>query len=202
MPYFTRAKEKGALIIAIDPRETGTTRIADIHLRVKPGMDATLANGMLKVLLEEGCLDEEFVANRTTGLVELKAHLDSLDMEEIADLTGVPSQLIRKAALSYGKAQTGMVFTARGVEQQTDGHMAVRNFLNLVLLTGKIGKPGCGYGAVTGQGNGQGGREHGQKADQLQGTALLKIQRIALMSRMYGALIRVTFLAREFRLMR
>ncbi|WP_246302871.1 assimilatory nitrate reductase catalytic subunit NasC [Paenibacillus plantarum] len=174
MPYFKRAKEKGAIIIAIDPRETGTTRIADIHLRVKPGMDATLANGMLKVLLEEGCLDEEFVANRTTGLTELRAHLDSLDMEEIAHLTGVPSQLIRKAALSYGKAQTGMVFTARGVEQQTDGHMAVRNFLNLVLLTGKIGKPGCGYGAVTGQGNGQGGREHGQKADQLPGYRLIE----------------------------
>lgn len=174
MPYFKRAKEKGAIIIAIDPRETGTTRIADIHLRVKPGMDATLANGMLKVLLEECCLDEEFLANRTTGLTELRAHLNSLDMEEIAHLTGVPSQLICKAALSYGKAQTGMVFTARGVEQQTDGHMAVRNFLNLVLLTGKIGKPGCGYGAVTGQGNGQGGREHGQKADQLPGYRLIE----------------------------
>ncbi|KRE59788.1 assimilatory nitrate reductase catalytic subunit NasC [Paenibacillus sp. Soil750] len=174
MPYFTRAKEKGAILITIDPRETGTTRISDIHLRVKPGMDATLANGMLKVLLEEGCLDEEFVANRTSGFTELKAHLDLLDMEEIAHLTGVPSQLIRKAALSYGKAQTGMVFTARGVEQQTDGHMAVRNFLNLVLLTGKIGKPGCGYGAVTGQGNGQGGREHGQKADQLPGYRLIE----------------------------
>lgn len=174
MPYFTRAKEKGAIIITIDPRETGTTRISDMHLRVKPGMDATLANGMLKVLLEEGCIDEAFVANRTTGFAELKARLASLDMAEIANLTGVSAAMIRKAALSYGKAQTGMVFTARGVEQQTDGHMAVRNFLNLVLLTGKIGKPGCGYGAVTGQGNGQGGREHGQKADQLPGYRLIE----------------------------
>lgn len=174
MPYFTRAKEKGAVIIAIDPRETGTTRIADIHLRVKPGMDATLANGMLKVLLEDGLIDEAFVTERTTGFAELKAHLESLDLVEIAQLSGVPAELIRKAALSYGKATTGMVFTARGVEQQTDGHMAVRNFLNLVLLTGKIGKPGCGYGAVTGQGNGQGGREHGQKADQLPGYRLIE----------------------------
>ena len=62
-----------------------------------------------------------------------------------------------------------MIMTARGVEQQTDGHLAVRHFLNLVLATGKIGRPGCGYGAITGQGNGQGGREHGQKADQLPG---------------------------------
>jgi assimilatory nitrate reductase catalytic subunit len=173
-PYFTRAKEKGAFLIAIDPRETGTTRIADLHLRVKPGMDAALANGMLKVLLEEGLVDQDFVGNRTNGFDELKAHLDSLDMGDIAELTGVPASLIRQAALAYGKAATGMVFTARGVEQQTDGHMSVRNFLNLVLLTGKIGKPGCGYGAVTGQGNGQGGREHGQKADQLPGYRLIE----------------------------
>ncbi|MDD9270448.1 molybdopterin oxidoreductase family protein [Paenibacillus sp. GCM10023248] len=174
MPYLTRAKEKGAFLIAIDPRETGTTRIADLHLRVKPGMDATLANGMLKVLLEEGLVDQHFVDHRTNGFSELKTHLESLDMKEISELAGVPETLIRQAALAYGRAATGMVFTARGVEQQTDGHMAVRNFLNLVLLTGKIGKPGCGYGAVTGQGNGQGGREHGQKADQLPGYRLIE----------------------------
>ncbi len=62
-----------------------------------------------------------------------------------------------------------MIFTARGIEQQIDGYLAVRNFINMLLLTAKIGKKGSGYGAVTGQGNGQGGREHGQKADQLPG---------------------------------
>ena len=62
-----------------------------------------------------------------------------------------------------------MLFTARGVEQQTDGTAAVRNLLNILISTGKIGKFACGYGAVTGQGNGQGAREHGQKADQLPG---------------------------------
>jgi assimilatory nitrate reductase catalytic subunit len=62
-----------------------------------------------------------------------------------------------------------MLFTARGIEQQTDGTAAVRGFLNVVLITGKIGKPYSGYGAITGQGNGQGAREHGQKADQLPG---------------------------------
>ncbi|XEC95750.1 molybdopterin oxidoreductase family protein [Paenibacillus tarimensis] len=174
MPYFTRAKENGAYIIAIDPRVTGTAEMADLHLKVKPGMDAALANGLLKVILEEGLADEAFLAMRTTGFEELKAHLGGLDLNEIADISGVPVEHIRKAALAYGKAATGMVFTARGVEQQTDGYMAVRNFLNLVLMTGKIGKPGCGYGAVTGQGNGQGGREHGQKADQLPGYRLIE----------------------------
>ncbi|WP_336771670.1 assimilatory nitrate reductase catalytic subunit NasC [Paenibacillus sp. MMO-58] len=174
MPYFTRAKDNGAIIIVIDPRVSATASIADIHLRVKPGMDAALVNGMLKVILDEKLIDESFINSRTKGFAEVKEHADSLDLEEIADITGVSIDLIRKAANSFGKARTGMVFTARGVEQHADGHMAVRNFLNIILATGKIGKEGCGYGAVTGQGNGQGGREHGQKADQLPGYRLIE----------------------------
>ncbi|WP_127530840.1 assimilatory nitrate reductase catalytic subunit NasC [Paenibacillus kobensis] len=173
-PYFTKAKENGSFIIVIDPRETGTSKLADLHLKVKPGMDAALVNGMLRTLLDEGLVDESFVRARTRGYEALRAHIGAQSLEEIALLTGVPADSIRRAAIAFGRAETGMVFTARGVEQQTDGYMAVRNFLNLVLLTGKIGKPGCGYGAVTGQGNGQGGREHGQKADQLPGYRLIE----------------------------
>ncbi|GLX69217.1 assimilatory nitrate reductase catalytic subunit NasC [Paenibacillus glycanilyticus] len=174
MPYFTRAKDNGAVIIAIDPRASATVSIADIHLQVKPGMDAALVNAMLKVIVDEKLTDEEFIRNRTKGFDAVKEHVSSLNLEEIADYTGVSIELIRKAAIQFGKARTGMVFTARGVEQHADGHMAVRNFLNMVLATGKIGRAGCGYGAVTGQGNGQGGREHGQKADQLPGYRLIE----------------------------
>ncbi|WP_245948164.1 assimilatory nitrate reductase catalytic subunit NasC [Paenibacillus sambharensis] len=169
MPYFTRAKENGAYIIAIDPRQTGTTEFADLHLKVKPGMDAALANAMLRVIFDEGLTDPSFIADRTNGIEELKAHVAAIDLEETAELCGVPLADIRKAASAFGRASAAMVFTARGVEQQTDGYMAVRNFINLALVTGNAGKPGAGYGAVTGQGNGQGGREHGQKADQLPG---------------------------------
>lgn len=169
MPYFTKAKENGATIIVIDPRVTATAAIADIHLQVRPGTDAALANGLLKAIEEEGLLNEKFISEKTSGFYELKKHTSTIDIEQISELTGISEADIRKAAIAYGKADTGIIFTARGVEQQTDGHMAVRNFLNLVLATGKIGKPGCGYGAVTGQGNGQGGREHGQKSDQLPG---------------------------------
>jgi assimilatory nitrate reductase catalytic subunit len=169
MPYFTRAKENGAFIIAIDPRNTATTEIADLHLKVKPGMDAALVNGLLKVIADEGYVDKTFINQRTNGYQVLQNHITGIDLNHISDITGISVELIRQAAAAFGKAATGMVFTARGVEQQTDGYMAVRNFLNLVLVTGKIGKAGCGYGAITGQGNGQGGREHGQKADQLPG---------------------------------
>ncbi len=169
MPYFERAKENGSYIIAIDPRETATTKIADLHLKPKPGTDAVLANGLLKVMIEENYVDEKFIQERANGFEEVSDYVLSLSLEEVEEITGVPIQLIRKAAVRFGKEETGMIFTARGVEQHTNGSMTVRNFLNILVSTGKIGKPNCGYGAITGQGNGQGAREHGQKADQLPG---------------------------------
>lgn len=169
MPYFKRAKKNGAKIIVIDPRETMTSKLADIHLRVRPGADAALVNGMLKVIFDAQLENEAFIEKRTQGVEALREHLADLDLQAVAEAAGVDVEAIREAALAYGQAKTGMVFTARGVEQHASGVDNVKNFLNLVLVTGKIGRKYCGYGAVTGQGNGQGGREHGQKADQLPG---------------------------------
>ncbi|WP_342554332.1 molybdopterin oxidoreductase family protein [Paenibacillus sp. FSL R7-0652] len=169
LPYFNEAKDNGTFIIVIDPRRTATAAIADLHLQVKPGMDSLLADTMLKVIMDAGLTDSRFVQERTTGYEQLVQEMKELKLEQAAAACGVELEKIRQAAMAYGEAQTGMIMTARGVEQQTDGHMAVRHFLNLVLATGKIGRAGCGYGAVTGQGNGQGGREHGQKSDQLPG---------------------------------
>lgn len=169
LPYFEKAKENGAYIIVIDPRETATAKLADLHLKLKPGTDAALTNGFLKVIFEENYLDKAFISDRTEGFEELMEFITSINLEDIAAQTGIPVDQIYKAATMFGKEKTGMIFTARGVEQQTDGSDAVRNYINMLLTTGKIGKPFCGYGAVTGQGNGQGAREHGQKADQLPG---------------------------------
>lgn len=169
MPYFLQAKEKGTKIIVIDPRHTATAALADIHLQIKPGTDSILAAMLMKIIVAEGLVDENFVAGRTEGYAELQVELAGLALPEMADRCGLELEQVQAAAIMYGSAPTGIIFTARGVEQQTDGHLAVRGLLNLVLATGKIGREGCGYGAVTGQGNGQGGREHGQKADQLPG---------------------------------
>ncbi|SDM85742.1 assimilatory nitrate reductase catalytic subunit [Fictibacillus solisalsi] len=169
LPYFRKAKDNGAFIIAIDPRETLTTKLADLHLKVKPGMDAALVNGMLKVILDRNLHDEQFIKERTEGFDEVLKQISGVDLDAIADLTGLPREMIEYTAVTFASVSRAMVFTARGVEQQTHGFDTVRNFINLVLATGNIGKPGAGYGAVTGQGNGQGGREHGQKADQLPG---------------------------------
>ncbi|WP_216828794.1 assimilatory nitrate reductase catalytic subunit NasC [Alkalihalobacterium elongatum] len=169
MPYFRKAKKNGAFIIAIDPRETATTKMTDLHIKVKPGTDANLAMGLLKVLVDERYCDETFIAERTKNFDEVKQQISSISLTEIANHCGISKEEIMEAARQYGKAETGMIFTARGVEQHTNGYETVRHFLNIVLATGKIGRHACGYGAITGQGNGQGGREHGQKADQLPG---------------------------------
>lgn len=176
MPYFDKAKENGAYIIAIDPRETATTKIADLHLKIKPGTDAALANGLVKICIDEQLTDKDFIRTRTNGFDKLKRHTDALDLKEISEQTSVPLEHIRKAAVKFAKETSGMLFTARGIEQQTDGTATVKAFLNMVLITGKIGKPFSGYGAITGQGNGQGAREHGQKADQLPGYRSIEIE--------------------------
>ncbi len=169
LPYFHEARANGARIIVLDPRQTGTAAIADLHLQLKPGTDALLALTLLKLIIDNGWTDQAFIAQHTNGYHELAALLDGIELEQTAQQCGIPAAQIVQAAEWYGTAETGMILTARGIEQQTDGHLAVRYLLNLVLATGKIGRPGCGYGAVTGQANGQGGREHGQKADQLPG---------------------------------
>ncbi|WP_102348386.1 assimilatory nitrate reductase catalytic subunit NasC [Bacillus sp. Marseille-P3661] len=174
MPYIRKAKKNGCYIIAIDPRETATTKLADLHIKVKPGMDANLVNGILKFILERGFVDQEFVQNRTNGYEELKDFLECLKFEELESITNVTTGDMELAAEKFGKANSAIVLTARGVEQHSTGVETVKSYINLTLVTGKIGKPGCGYGAVTGQANGQGGREHGQKADQLPGYRLIE----------------------------
>ncbi|WP_251562785.1 molybdopterin oxidoreductase family protein [Paenibacillus pasadenensis] len=169
MPYFNEAKARGACIIVLDPRRTKTAELADIHLQLKPGEDARLAALMLRLILDEGLENRGFIEARTEGFEEAVRQLEGIDTAFAAEKCGVKLEDVRLAAAAYAGAETAILCTARGVEQQTDGHEAVRQFINLVLATGHIGREGCGYGAITGQGNGQGGREHGQKADQLPG---------------------------------
>ncbi|WP_394173320.1 assimilatory nitrate reductase catalytic subunit NasC [Guptibacillus hwajinpoensis] len=169
MPYLEEAKQNGSFLIAIDPRETATTDLSDLHIKIKPGMDASFVNALLKVIINEKLVDSEFIINRTKGYEELCHHLDDSDLEQLSDVVDVPVETITEVARTFATSPTGMLLTARGVEQLAYGYDTVRNYLNLLLVTGKIGRIGCGYGAVTGQGNGQGGREHGQKADQLPG---------------------------------
>lgn len=174
MPYLLEAKKKGAIIVTIDPRNTMTSKVSDIHVRLQPGFDSVLINGLLHVMVEEKLVNERFIRERTSGFDNLKEAVKAFTPARVEELTGVLEAVVRTIARGFAKAETGIVLTARGLEQQSNGVENTLNYINLSLVTGKIGRTGCGYGAVTGQANGQGGREHGQKADQLPGYRLIE----------------------------
>ncbi|MFF9840580.1 molybdopterin oxidoreductase family protein [Streptomyces sp. NPDC013740] len=167
--YLTELKANGGRLIVVDPRRTRTAEQADLHLAPRPGTDLALALGMLHLVVAEGRVDEEFVAARTDGWPAARAGAMSHWPEHVERLTGIPVPQLRAAVRMFCEAETGMVLTARGPEQQSKGTDTVGAWINLCLATGKAGRPLSGYGCLTGQGNGQGGREHGQKADQLPG---------------------------------
>ncbi|MCW3055615.1 MAG: molybdopterin oxidoreductase [Chthonomonadales bacterium] len=169
MQYFEAQRQRGGKLIVVDPRWTPTAQSATLHLQITPGTDLALANGLLHIAARDNLLDTEFIANRTTHFPALSRVLASCWPEHIERITGVSMQQMTRAAHLLGNAKTAMILTARGAEQQSKGTDTVLAFINLILALGKVGKPGCGYGCLTGQGNGQGGREHGQKADQLPG---------------------------------
>lgn len=169
MQYFERQRENGGALIVADPRRTATAEGATLHLQLTPGTDAALANGLLHVAAADGLLDHEFIASRTTGWENVRRIIASFWPDRVERITGVPTAQIVKAAHLLGEAGTAMALTARGAGQQSKGVDNTLAIINLILALGKAGKPHCGYGCMTGQGNGQGGREHGQKADQLPG---------------------------------
>ncbi|MFE1935251.1 molybdopterin oxidoreductase family protein [Streptomyces sp. NPDC059474] len=167
--YLTELKAAGGRLIVVDPRRTRTAEQADLHLAPRPGTDLALALGLLHLVVAEGRVDEEFVERRTSGWPEARAAAMAHWPELVERITGVPVPELRKAVTMFCGAENAMVLTARGPEQQSKGTDTVGAWINLCLATGRAGRPLSGYGCLTGQGNGQGGREHGQKADQLPG---------------------------------
>ena len=167
--YLWQQRDNGGIWIIVDPRETATARQGDIHLQLKPGTDVAVANGMLNVIVREGLIDENFIAAHTNDWDATRGAIEKYTPDVASQISGVPAAKIEAAGLLYGRAKTGMIMHARGIEHHTNGVDNVLSYINIVLATGKIGDPGRGYGTITGQGNGQGGREQGQKADQLPG---------------------------------
>ena len=169
MRYLDAMRAAGGALVVVDPRRTTTAGSATLHLRLTPGSDAALANGILHVLVRDGMLDEAYVDARTEGFAKVKALVAAYWPERVERISGVPQAQIVEAARVLGRAQTSMVLTARGAEQQSQGVNNTLAFVNIALALGQVGRLDAGFGTITGQGNGQGGREHGQKADQLPG---------------------------------
>jgi assimilatory nitrate reductase catalytic subunit len=167
--YVWQARENGARIIVVDPRITPIARTCDLFLPVKPGRDIALFNGILHLMIQNDWLDHEFIKHHTVGFESVAEHVREWDPKKTAQVTGISERAIRQAAEWWGEAKRSFLMHARGLEHHSHGVQNCLGAINLVLASGRIGREGCGYATITGQANGQGGREHGQKCDQLPG---------------------------------
>jgi assimilatory nitrate reductase catalytic subunit len=167
--YVWQARENGAKIIVVDPRITPVARTCDLFLPIKPGRDIALFNGVLHLMIENDWLDHDFINNYTVGFEAVVEHVREWTPRRTAEVTGITERAIRQAAEMWGEAKSSFLLHARGIEHHSHGVQNVLGAINIVLASGRIGREGCGYATITGQGNGQGGREHGQKCDQLPG---------------------------------
>ncbi|WP_229872309.1 molybdopterin oxidoreductase family protein [Promicromonospora soli] len=182
--HLAGARAAGGLVV-VDPRRSATARLAEdpgsgqpaegVHLAPVPGTDLAVLLGLLHVVLAEGLADRAYLEERTTGFDDVARSVAAWWPERVESVSGVPAADLRRVARLLAAAAPvhggsgAYVLTGRGVEQSTQGTATVTASINLALALGLPGRIGSGYGAITGQGNGQGGREHGQKADQLPG---------------------------------
>jgi assimilatory nitrate reductase catalytic subunit len=167
--YLWAAREKGAKIIVLDPRMTPIARTVDLYVPVRSGGDIGVFNGMLHVMLERGYVDRAFIRDHTTGFEDVERTVQKYTPEYAAKIAGVPPSMIVRAAEMWGTARSSFLLHARGIEHHSKGVDNCMAAINLVVATGRIGREGSGYAMITGQGNGQGAREQGQKCDQLPG---------------------------------
>ena len=167
--YIWRGRDNGARLIVADPRMTPITRNADLYLPLRPGTDLVLLMSILYVILREGLEDRAFIEKYTTGFDAVAETARAYDPQTAAEQTGVPPESIEKAARWIGKSRKVVFLHARGLEHQSKGVENCLAVINIALATGNLGHEGSGPTMITGQGNGQGGREHGQKCDQLPG---------------------------------
>ncbi|MCF3148347.1 molybdopterin-dependent oxidoreductase, partial [Streptomyces platensis] len=169
---FLRMMERvkaGAKLIVVDPRRTATAAKADLFLQIAPGTDLALLNGLLHLLVENGHLDAEFIAEHTEGWEAMPAFLQDYPPARVAELTGIPEADLRRAAEWIGAADDWMSCWTMGLNQSTHGTWNTNALVNLHLATGAICRPGSGPFSLTGQPNAMGGREMGYMGPGLPG---------------------------------
>jgi formate dehydrogenase alpha subunit len=151
-----KAHDKGAKIIVADPRKVPMVRFSEIFLNLRPGTDVALLNGLAHVILKEGLHDKEFIKERTERFEEWEKSVEAFTPEYVEKITGVPRDLIIRAARLYGGSRKAGIFDTMGISQHTTGTDNVYAIANLALLTGNIGRPSTGVNPLRGQNNVQG----------------------------------------------
>lgn len=148
-------------VIVADPRFSESAEIADLHLPLKPGTDIALFNGMLHVLINEGLIDQAYIAAHTNGFSALSEIVKNYSPDVVSEICGIPVADIVQAATWFGQAEAALSMYCQGLNQSAHGTHNNAAIIHLHLATGQIGKPGTGPFSLTGQPNAMGGREVG-----------------------------------------
>ena len=167
--HVLKGVRAGARLFVMDPRRTATAAWADTWLGLRVGSDIALANAMARVIIHEGLANGEFIRRATTDFEKFRACVEKYTLDVAERETGVPASAIREAAIAYARADRGMICWTLGI---TEHHNAVHNvfsLINLALLTGKVGRYGCGLNPLRGQNNVQGGGDMGAIPNRLAG---------------------------------
>ena len=155
------AVARGARLLVFDPRRIQLSQIATVWARQRPGTDVAWINGLMHVILRDGLMDTEFIQSRTEGFEAVEQLVADYTPERVADITGIPAEVIVEAARLYGTAARGSIVYSMGITQHTTGVDNVRSLANLAMLTGQIGRPGTGVNPLRGQNNVQGACDMG-----------------------------------------
>ncbi len=158
---IVEAVKNGAKLIVADPRNIDICKHADIVLNHIPGTDVALLTGMMKIIVDEGLLDENFIKERCENFEDFKEFLKETDIDTVEAITGVSKELITEAARLYASTKPASILYSLGITEHTHGTENVLALGNLALLTGNIGKPFSGVNPIRGQNNVQGACDMG-----------------------------------------
>lgn len=158
-------KKRGAKLIVCDPRRTDLAKVADIYIQHFPGTDVALLNGMMKVMVDRGLVNKEFIEAHTEGYEEFVKVVAKYDLDTVSRLTRVDKELIEEAAVAYASAANATIFYTMGITQHSVGTDNVLSIANLALVTGHIGREGNGINPLRGQANVQGACDMGALPD-------------------------------------
>ena len=150
-----------AKLIVMDPRHQTLSRHALHHLAFKPGSDVAMLNAMLHTIINEGLVDEQYIAGYTEGYEELKARIQDFPPEAMAAVCGIPAETLKTVARLYATARSSLIFWGMGISQHVHGTDTARCLIAMALVTGQIGRPGTGLHPLRGQNNVQGASDAG-----------------------------------------
>lgn len=162
-----KAERPGMRVVVVDPRETATCSLADLHLALKPDTDVALFNGLLAYLSGSKALNRTYIDRYTEGLEAAIEAAGPLDINRVAKSTGLPPQDIALFYAMMARTEKTVTVFSQGVNQSIVGTDKVNAIINIHLATGRIGREGMGPFSVTGQPNAMGGREVGGLANML-----------------------------------